>query len=83
MDNVYNEPIDELAAKIARLCPRILLETADELDESAGLDEYNDSMPLVVGYLFGKIIEELSADPAFADLSEDLDSIAAAMHDAL
>ena len=83
MDNVYNEPIDELAAKIAKLSSRILLETADELDEESGLDEYVDSMPLAIGYLFGKVIEELSSDPAFANLSEDIDRIAVAMHDAL
>ena len=47
--NVYNEPIDELAAKIAKLSSRILLETADELDEESGLDEYVDSMPLAIG----------------------------------
>ena len=83
MDNVYNEPIDELAAKIAKLSSRILLETADELDEESGLDEYVDSMPLAIGYLFGKVIEELASDPAFANLSEDIDRIAIAMHDAL
>ncbi len=88
MSDVYQDPLDALASKVAKMVGRPIIASADELQEEYGLDMYDAALPMAVGYFFAKVLENLgSENPELAgeydDIVSQLDRVVVAMKDSL
>ena len=65
------DPLDALAERIAKLSKQLLVQDARMTEELSGESGATSS----VGYLFGRIILELSRDSSFLGLENEVEAI--------